>query len=45
VGELRDLERLAREAGSGPALILVGEVVRHAEAWATRARSPLAAVI
>ena len=45
VGELRDLERLAREAGSGPALILIGEVVRHAEAWSTRARSPLAAVI
>ena len=28
----------------GPALILIGEVVRHAEAWPTRARSPLAAV-
>jgi hypothetical protein len=34
---------LAREAGSGPALILIGEVVRHAEAWAERAL-PLAAV-
>jgi uroporphyrin-III C-methyltransferase/precorrin-2 dehydrogenase/sirohydrochlorin ferrochelatase len=43
VGELRDLERLAREAGDGPALILIGEVVRHAEAWAERAL-PLAAV-
>jgi uroporphyrin-III C-methyltransferase / precorrin-2 dehydrogenase / sirohydrochlorin ferrochelatase len=42
-GELRDLERLAREAGPGPALILIGEVVRHAEAWAERAL-PLAAV-
>jgi uroporphyrin-III C-methyltransferase/precorrin-2 dehydrogenase/sirohydrochlorin ferrochelatase len=42
VGELRHLERLAREAGSGPALILIGEVVRHAEAWAERAL-PLAA--
>jgi uroporphyrin-III C-methyltransferase / precorrin-2 dehydrogenase / sirohydrochlorin ferrochelatase len=43
VGELRDLERLASEAGDGPALILVGEVVRHAEAWAERAL-PLAAM-
>ena len=42
-GELQDLERLAREAGSGPALILIGEVVRHAEAWAERAL-PFAAV-
>lgn len=45
MGELGNLERLAREAGSGPALILIGEVVRHAEAWATRALQPLAAAI
>ena len=45
VGELGDLERLAREAGSGPALILIGEVVRHAEVWAARALQPLAVAI
>ena len=44
VGELRDLEGLAREAGSGPALILIGEVVCHAEARPARALPPLAAV-
>ena len=28
----------SREAGSGPALILIGEVVRHADAWIDAAR-------
>ncbi|MGZ9106724.1 MAG: uroporphyrinogen-III C-methyltransferase, partial [Rhodoplanes sp.] len=42
VGELHQLGYLAQQVGSGPALILIGEVVRHAEAWA--ATVPLAAV-
>lgn len=42
VGELHQLGYLAQQVGSGPALILIGEVVRHAEAWARAA--PLAAV-
>jgi uroporphyrin-III C-methyltransferase/precorrin-2 dehydrogenase/sirohydrochlorin ferrochelatase len=37
VGPLHDLERMVRRVGDGPALILVGEVVSHAEAWAERA--------
>ena len=32
-GLLRELPTLVRAAGSGPALILIGEVVRQADAW------------
>lgn len=35
-GPLRDLERMARATGRGPMLILIGEVVRESDAWATR---------
>jgi uroporphyrin-III C-methyltransferase/precorrin-2 dehydrogenase/sirohydrochlorin ferrochelatase len=45
VGELHQLEYLADEVGSGPALILIGEAVRHAAAWSERQLAPLAAVI
>ena len=41
-GQLHQLGYLAQQVGSGPALILIGEVVSHAEAWA--ATVPLAAV-
>jgi siroheme synthase len=40
-GELHQLGSPAQQVGSGPALILIGEVVRHAEAWAATA-PPLA---
>jgi uroporphyrin-III C-methyltransferase/precorrin-2 dehydrogenase/sirohydrochlorin ferrochelatase len=33
VGYLEDLPRLATEAGEGPALLVIGEVVAHVEAW------------
>lgn len=41
VGALAELATLAPAAGEGPVLILVGDVVRHAAAWAERER-PLA---
>jgi uroporphyrin-III C-methyltransferase/precorrin-2 dehydrogenase/sirohydrochlorin ferrochelatase len=36
-GHLRDLAMLTRAAGSGPALLIIGEVVRRADAWTSAA--------
>jgi uroporphyrin-III C-methyltransferase/precorrin-2 dehydrogenase/sirohydrochlorin ferrochelatase len=36
VGFLEDLARLATEAGEGPALLVIGDVVAHVEAWQSR---------
>ena len=36
VGYLEDLARLATEAGEGPALLVIGDVVAHVEAWQSR---------
>jgi uroporphyrin-III C-methyltransferase/precorrin-2 dehydrogenase/sirohydrochlorin ferrochelatase len=33
VGALQDLEALARQAGEGPALLVIGEVVARSDAW------------
>ena len=46
VGALQDLAAMAQRVGSGPALILIGEAVRQADAWAARTTArvaPLAA--
>ena len=39
-GWLRDLAMLAHAAGAGPALIMIGETVRHAPAWREAAPGP-----
>jgi uroporphyrin-III C-methyltransferase/precorrin-2 dehydrogenase/sirohydrochlorin ferrochelatase len=31
--ELKDLARLAADAGEGPALLVIGEVVAHSNVW------------
>jgi uroporphyrin-III C-methyltransferase/precorrin-2 dehydrogenase/sirohydrochlorin ferrochelatase len=33
VGHLEDLARLAAEVGEGPALLVIGQVVAHSDAW------------
>lgn len=43
-GRLQDLAVLVGEAGSGPALIMIGETVRHATAWREAAPSPERAI-
>ncbi|MFO1157159.1 MAG: uroporphyrinogen-III C-methyltransferase, partial [Rhodospirillales bacterium] len=43
-GRLRDLAELVGEAGSGPALIMIGETVRSAATWREAAASPGRAV-
>jgi uroporphyrin-III C-methyltransferase / precorrin-2 dehydrogenase / sirohydrochlorin ferrochelatase len=42
VGRLADMEALARQAGDGPAMLVIGEVVARADAW--RAKTALPAV-
>ena len=43
VGFLEDLARLAAEAGEGPALLVIGNVVAHAEAWQSQGLAGTAA--
>ena len=42
VGHLEDLARLAAEAGDGPALLVVGDVVARSNAWQAQIRKPAA---
>jgi len=42
VGRLEDLAQLAAEAGDGPALLVVGDVVARSDAWQAQIRNPAA---
>ncbi len=40
VGQLADIEKLAEEAGEGPALLVIGQVVARSDAWRAKDRAP-----